>query len=112
MPDDDRATAIALAEYKEVVTQFRTLTDIRFKLLTYLPLSTVAASVFVQASSPLAGPREGPSGAERLKRGTAFPATSPSYLQNSRQHRSRCRLESVLVMEAPKIAVATTRWPS
>jgi hypothetical protein len=36
MTEDDRAKEIALAEYKEVVTQFRALTDIRFKLLTYL----------------------------------------------------------------------------
>jgi hypothetical protein len=53
MTEDDREKGIALAEYKEVVTQFRTLTDIRFKLLTYLPLGTVAAAVFVPATSDL-----------------------------------------------------------
>jgi hypothetical protein len=53
MTEDDRTKRIALAEYKEVVTQFRKLTDIRFKLLTYLPLGTVAAAVFVPATSDL-----------------------------------------------------------
>jgi hypothetical protein len=53
MTEDDRTKEIALAEYKEVVTQFRTLTDIRFKLLTYLPLGTVAAAVFVPATNDL-----------------------------------------------------------
>lgn len=53
MTEEDRKKEIALAEYKEVVTQFRALTDIRFKLLTYLPLGTVAAAVFVQKASDL-----------------------------------------------------------
>src|SRR5579864_7086824 len=45
MTGDDPKKEIALAEYKEVLTQFRKLTDIRFKLLTYLPLGTVAGAV-------------------------------------------------------------------
>lgn len=46
LTDADRKD-IALAEYKEVADQFRKLTDIRFQLLTYLPLGTAAAAVFV-----------------------------------------------------------------
>jgi hypothetical protein len=53
MTKDDRTKEIALAEYKEVVTQFRTLTDIRFKLLTYLPLGTVAAAAFAPKANDL-----------------------------------------------------------
>jgi hypothetical protein len=53
MIEDNRRTDIALAEYKEVVAQFRALTDIRFKLLTYLPLGTVAGAVFVSNGSQL-----------------------------------------------------------
>ena len=45
MTGDDPKKEIALAEYKEVLTQFRKLTDIRVKLLTYLPLGTVAGAV-------------------------------------------------------------------
>lgn len=45
--------AIVLAEYKEVVTRFRALTDIRFKLLTYLPLGTVTAAGLVSATNGL-----------------------------------------------------------
>jgi hypothetical protein len=48
-----RKTEIAKAEYTEVVTQFRALTDIRFKLLAFLPLGTVAGAVFVQQTGAL-----------------------------------------------------------
>jgi len=50
---EDNRIKIALEEYKEVLTQFRALTDIRFKLLTYLPLGTVAAAVFAPTASHL-----------------------------------------------------------
>lgn len=53
MIEDNRRTNIALAEYKEVVAQFRALTDMRFKLLTYLPLGTVAGALFVSKGSQL-----------------------------------------------------------
>jgi hypothetical protein len=53
MTEDDGRNKIALAEYNEVLTQFRALTDIRFKLLTYLPLGTVAAAVFVAPTNDL-----------------------------------------------------------
>ena len=52
LTDPDRKE-IALAEYKEVLTQFRALTDIRFKLLTYLPLGTAAGAVLVSKDSAL-----------------------------------------------------------
>jgi len=46
MPELLPEQQIALAEYTEVLTQFRKLTDIRFTLLMYLPLGTVFAAVF------------------------------------------------------------------
>jgi hypothetical protein len=49
---DDRKE-IALAEYKEVADQFRKLTDIRFQLLTYLPVGTTAAAFFVAKDNEL-----------------------------------------------------------
>jgi hypothetical protein len=65
MTEDDRSQEsplaeykkdVALGEYKEVAAQFRALTDIRFRLLTYLPLGTVAAAVFAQKTSDLVQP--------------------------------------------------------
>jgi len=50
-PIQQRQTAIE--EYKQVVSQFRALTDIRFKLLTYLPLGTVA-TIFLSKDGQLA----------------------------------------------------------
>jgi hypothetical protein len=43
MAPHDSQTEVVLAEYKEVTAQFRALMDIRFKLLTFLPLGTIAA---------------------------------------------------------------------
>ena len=62
MPADDSKDQLALAnfkkeialqEYKIVVDQFRKLTDIRFQLLTYLPLGTAFAAAFVSKDKNL-----------------------------------------------------------
>lgn len=49
----DSKKAVALAEYREVLAQFRALTAIRFKLLAYLPLGTAALAVFLSRESSL-----------------------------------------------------------
>jgi hypothetical protein len=38
---------VVLAEYQEIAAQFRALTDIRFKLLTYLPASTATLAALI-----------------------------------------------------------------
>jgi hypothetical protein len=48
MKEDDRAKDIALAEYDQITTQFHNLTEIRFKLLAFLPLGTVAGALFAK----------------------------------------------------------------
>jgi len=54
MNGSDRTTEIALAEYKEAAAQFRLLTDIRFKLLAYLPLGTIATVFLTKGDGHLA----------------------------------------------------------
>jgi hypothetical protein len=53
MAPDNAEKDVVLAEYNQVVAQFRALMDIRFKLLAYLPLGTVAA-VFLSKDGQLA----------------------------------------------------------
>jgi len=54
MTEHDRRKAVALAEYKAVLAQFRALTSIRFRLLTYLPVGTAALAAFISKESSLA----------------------------------------------------------
>jgi hypothetical protein len=53
MASEQAEKDVLLAEYNQVVAQFRALMDIRFKLLAYLPLGTVAA-VFLSKEGQLA----------------------------------------------------------
>jgi len=53
MAPDHAEKDVLLAEYNQVVAQFRALMEIRFKLLAYLPLGTVAA-VFLSKDGQLA----------------------------------------------------------
>jgi hypothetical protein len=54
MNSSDRRIKIALAEYKEAAAQFRLLTNIRFKLLAYLPLGTIATVFLTKEGGHLA----------------------------------------------------------
>lgn len=54
MTSSDGTIEIALAEYKEAAAQFRLLTDIRFKLLAYLPLGTIATVFLTKQDGHLA----------------------------------------------------------
>jgi hypothetical protein len=53
MAPNDSKKDVVLAEYKEVTAQFRALMEIRFKLLAFLPLGTVAA-VYLSKDDQLA----------------------------------------------------------
>jgi hypothetical protein len=44
---------IGLAEYQEVAEQFRAFTEIRFKLLTYLPAGTATLAALISKNVPL-----------------------------------------------------------